>query len=93
LGEVLLPLSLWALAAAALPGTGGLGVVTLAGVRLGYRQAKAGVAVRTTGLALLAGKGPLGIVRSESLVVVRPRASRVVAPKASTGRHLLDEVA
>ena len=36
-GELLLPVSLWALAAGALPGAGGLGFLTLAGVRVGYR--------------------------------------------------------
>jgi hypothetical protein len=92
-GEIVLSVSLWALAAAALPGAGGLGLITLAGVRVGYRQAKAGVAVRTTGIAHFAREGPLGIVRSGSLVVVHPRALRVVRPAALTADHLLDEVA
>jgi hypothetical protein len=92
-GEILLTVSLWALAAAALPGVGGLGFITLAGVRVGYRQAKAGGALRTTGIAHFARPGPLGIVRSGSLVVVRPRALRVVRPRALTAEHLLDKVA
>jgi len=92
-GEIVLSVSLWALAAAALPGAGGLGLITLAGVRVGYRQAKAGVAVHTTGIAHFARGGPLGIVRSGSLVVVHPRALRVVRPAALTADHLLDEVA
>ena len=57
-GAILLPVSLWALAAGALPGAGGLGFLTLAGVRVGYRQAKAGVALRTTGIAHFARPGP-----------------------------------
>jgi hypothetical protein len=92
-GQSLLSVSLWALAAAALSGVGGLGFITLAGVRVGYRQAKAGVALRTTGIAHFARPGPLGIVRSGSLVAVHPRASRVVRPGALAADHLLDEVA
>ncbi len=76
----MLPVSLAALAALALPGAGGLTILTAAGVRVGYRQAKAGFAVRTAGIARFARPGavPLGVVRSGSLVVVRPRALRVV---------------
>ena len=72
--------SVAALAAVALPGVGGLVILTLAGVRIGYRQAKAGFALRTAGIARFAGPGPLGVVRSGSLVVVRPRGLRVVRP-------------
>jgi hypothetical protein len=73
--------SLWALAAVALPGAGGLVILTLAGVRIGYRQAKAGCALRTAGIARFARPGPLGVVRSGSLVVVRPRGLVVVRPR------------
>ena len=93
LGAIVLSVSLWALAAAALPGASGLGLLTLAGVRVGYRQAKAGVAVHATGIAHFARQGPLGIVRSGSLVLVHPRALRVVRPEALTADQLLDEVA
>ena len=72
--------SVAALAAGALPGVGGLVILTLAGVRIGYRQAKAGFVLRTAGIARFAGPGPLGVVRSGSLVVVRPRGLRVVRP-------------
>ena len=88
-GEILLPVSLWALAAGALPGAGGLGFITLAGVRVGYRQVKAGVALRTTGIAHFARLGPLGIVRPMALRVVRPRALRVVRPGPLSAEHLL----
>ena len=93
--ELPLPLavSLSALAAAALPGVGGLVILTGAGVRAGYRQAKAGYALRTAGIARYAGPGPLGVVRSGSLVVVRPRALRVVRPGALSAGCLLDKVA
>ena len=84
--------SLWALAAVALPGAGGLVILTLAGVRIGYRQAKAGFVLRTAGIARFAGPGPLGVIRSGSLVVVRPRGLRVVRPGA-LGAGSLPEVA
>ncbi len=92
---VVLPISLAALAALALPGAGGLTIFTAAGVRIGYRQAKAGFAVRAAGIARFARSGavPLGVVRSGSLVVVRPRALRVVRAGAFSADHLLDKVA
>jgi hypothetical protein len=70
-----LPLSLAALARIALPGAGGLITLTAAGVRIGYRQAKASFAFRAAGIAGFARPGPLGVVRSGSSVVVRPRAA------------------
>ena len=88
-----LPLSLAALAALALPGVGGLVILTGAGVRVGYRQAKAGFVVRTAGIARFAGPGPLGVVRSGSLVVVRQRTLRVVRPGALSAGCLVDKVA
>jgi hypothetical protein len=90
-GELLLRVSLWALAAVALPGAGGLVVLTAAGVRVGYRQAKAGFVVQAAGIACFARPGPLGVVHSGSLIVVRPRALRVARPRASSGRF--DKVA
>ena len=74
-----LPLSLAVLAALALPGAGGLTILTAAGVRIGYRQAKAGFVVQTGDIARFArpGAGPVGVVRSGSVVVLpvaRPRA-------------------
>ena len=94
-GDILLPVSLWALAAGALPGAGGLVILFATGARLGYRQAKAGVAVRTTGIAFFAHPVAvtLGVVRSGSLVAIRPRALRVVQPGALSAEHLVDTVA
>jgi hypothetical protein len=92
-GELLLPVSLWALTAVALPGAGGLVVLTAAGVRVGYRQAKAGFVVQAAGIACFARPGPLGVVHSGSLIVVRPRALRVVRPRALSAECLLDKVA
>ena len=69
------PASPVALALLALPGAGGLTILTAAGVCVGYRQAKAGFALRTAGTASFARSEtvPLGVVRSGSLVVLRPR--------------------
>ena len=85
--------SVAALAAVALPGVGGLVILTLAGVRIGYRQAKAGFVLRTAGIARFARPGPLGVVRSGSLVFVRPRGLRVVRPGALSAGYLLEKVA
>lgn len=84
---VLVPASLTALAAVALPGVGALLVVAAAGVRVGYRQAKAGLAMRASGIARFAGAGPLGVVRSGTMVALRqrargPRTKRAVCPEA-----------
>ena len=94
-GAILLPVSLWVLAAGALPGAGGLVILFATGARLGYRQAKAGFAVRAAGIAGFARPGavPLGVVRSGSVVVIRPRALPVVRPGALSAGPLLDNVA
>jgi hypothetical protein len=68
------PASLSALAAVALPGVGGLLIICALGMRIGYRQAKALFEVRRAGIAAFAGPGPLGVVRSGSLVALSPRA-------------------
>ncbi len=85
--------ALAALLLAALPGLGGLLVLTGAGTRLGYRQAKAGIALQTAGIAGFARSGPIGVVRSGSLVYLRPRASRVVRPSTLGAGCFLDEAA
>jgi hypothetical protein len=79
-GEHLLSASGSALAAVRCQASAGLVILTAAGVRIGYRQAKAGFAVRTAGIARFAPPGSLGVVRSGSLVVVRPRTLRVARP-------------
>nr|WP_090340902.1 hypothetical protein [Mycolicibacterium malmesburyense]CRL70507.1 hypothetical protein CPGR_01634 [Mycolicibacterium malmesburyense] len=95
---VLVPASLTALAAVALPGVGALLIVAAAGVRVGYRQAKAGLALRASGIARFAGPGPLGVVRSGSMVALRqrargPRTKRAVCPEAERAARGLDRVA
>ena len=92
-GALLVPASLSALAAVALPGVGGLLIICAAGMRFGYRQAKAGWAVQITGIARFAGSGPLGVVRSGTLVALRPRTLRVVRPEVSRPAYLLDHAA
>jgi hypothetical protein len=92
-GALLVPASLSALAAVALPGVGGLLIICAAGMRFGYRQAKAGWALQITGIARFAGPGPLGVVRSGSLVALRPRALRDVRPPVSQAACLLDQAA
>ncbi len=82
----LVAMSLWALISAALPGLGGLFAVGATGVRIGYRQAKAGITLRTTELARFAKAGPIGTVRSGSLVSVHSRTD--VADHTRARRHL-----
>jgi hypothetical protein len=99
--SVLVPASLTALAAIAVPGIGGLLIVCAAGIRVGYRQAKAGLALRMSGIARFAGPGPMGVVRSGSLITLHPRTSRVDKPHAAhavrartaTATRLLESVA
>ena len=82
---VLAPASLAALAAFALPGIGGLLVICAAGMRVGYRQAKAALTVRATGISRFARQGPLGVVRSSSLVVLHARHPRALRGVRSGG--------
>ncbi len=81
------PASLSALAAVALPGVAGLLIICSLGMRIGYRQAKALFEMRRAGIAIFAGSGPLGVVRSGSLIALRrpDKALRVVRPSASGG--------
>ncbi len=82
-GALLVPLSLWALATGALPGLVGLFVVFGAGTRVGYRQAKAGFALKMAGLSRFAGPGPLGVVRSGSIIAVHQKGVRAKSPRWS----------
>ena len=90
---VLAPVSLSALAAFALPGVGGLLIICAAGMRLGYRQAKASLAVRTTGIARFVRQGPIGIVRSGSLVALHTRTPRRVRPQVSEATTFFEQAA
>jgi hypothetical protein len=75
-GSLVIAASLSAMVAAALPGLVAFLIPTAAGMGVGYRQAKAGIALRAPGMARFAGSGPVGIVRSGSLVALRPSAMR-----------------
>jgi len=90
---LLVPASLSVLAAFALPGVCGLLIVCAAGIRIGYRQAKAGLMLRVSGIARFAGSGPLGVVRSGSLIAVRSRAARGARPTMSRALAFLDQAA
>jgi hypothetical protein len=72
LAAVAVAASLAALAAAALPGVAAMLLSTAAGMRIGYRQAKARGASRISGIARFAAAGPVGIVRSGAVVALRP---------------------
>lgn len=98
LEAVLVPASLTALAAVALPGIGGLLAMAAAGVRLGYRQAKAGLALRLSGIARFAGPESRGVARTGSLITLRqrargPRTRRAVCPEAARQARTLEPVA
>lgn len=95
---VLVPASLTALAALALPGVAGLLIIVAAGIRLGYRQAKAAFVMRASGIARFAGSGPVGVVRSGSFITLRqrargPRTKRAVCPQSAGVVRTLEEVA
>jgi hypothetical protein len=85
---VLVPASLLALAALALPGVGGLLIISAAGALVGYRQAKAASSLRAAGIARFAQLGPLGVVRSGSLVALHPRKPRGVRRQESRASPL-----
>jgi hypothetical protein len=84
-GQVIVAVSLSAMFAAALPGLVGLVIPVVAGMHIGYRQAKAGRALRRSGIAHLAASGPIGVVRSGSLVALRPPRWRVPPPNIGEG--------
>jgi hypothetical protein len=85
LGEALRSASLAELLAVALPGLGGLVFFTGAGVGLGRRQAKAGLILQASGIARFARSGPIGVVRSGSLIALRPVVLRQVMRPATAG--------
>jgi hypothetical protein len=87
-GALIITASLSALVAAALPGIAAFLLPTLAGMGFGYRQARAGLKVRASGIARFAGSGPVGIVRSGSQISLRSGAQRVPRPaRAESGRR------
>jgi hypothetical protein len=94
LDGVLAPISLVALLAVVVPGVCGLLLISGVGVRVGYRQAKAGLALRASGIARFAGPGPLGVVGSGGQIALRrPRPVRVARPHASPIARILEDTA
>ncbi|WP_156750830.1 hypothetical protein [Mycobacterium sp. 852013-50091_SCH5140682] len=65
--------SIWALLYSALSGLGGMLSFGALGVRIGYRQSSAGIALHSPELARFARPGPIGVVRTGSLVSVHIR--------------------
>jgi hypothetical protein len=90
-GQLVVAVSLSAMFVAALPGLAGLVIPAAAGVHIGYRQAKAGRAVRASGIAHLAASGPIGVVRSGSLIALRSPSRR--RPPVNIQRRAQQEVA
>ena len=88
--ELLESPTLMALAIAALPGLGGLLVLTAGGVRLGYRQAKARVAIQMHGIARFVAVEPTVSARCGALVLLRPRTWSAREPDVTA---MLDEAA
>ncbi len=78
IGAFVATVSLTALAAVALPGLIGLLTTCAAGIRVGYRQARAGSELPNTVISRFVGSGPIGVVRSGAQVELRVRAPRVV---------------
>lgn len=85
---LLVPISIATLAAVALPGVGGLLVICALGVRIGYRQAKAGWAIHVAGIGRFAGSGPLGVVRSGSMITLH--MPRTATARKSAQLRLVD---
>jgi hypothetical protein len=79
-GQIIVAVSLSVMFAEALLGLVGLVIPVVAGMHIGYRQAKAGRALRASGIAHLAASGPIGVVRSGSLIALRPQRWRLPPP-------------
>jgi hypothetical protein len=92
-GAVLAPFSLLVLALLASPGVAGLVLLGAAGTFVGYRQAKAASILRAVGIARFVKSGPLGVVRSGSLVAVHSRSSKASRPQRGQDAKPLESVA
>jgi len=90
---VLAPFSMLALAALASPGVAGLLLLSLAGMFVGYRQARAASMLRAVGIARFVKAGPLGVVRSGGLVARHARSSTAPRPETRRARGFLESVA
>ena len=90
---VLAPLSVLALAALASPGVVGLLLLSIAGMFVGYRQARAASMLRAVGITRFVKAGPLGVVRSGGLVALHTRPSPAPRPESRRARRVLETVA
>ncbi|MCV7011285.1 hypothetical protein H7I40_02630 [Mycolicibacterium madagascariense] len=88
IGAVVASVSLTALLAVALPGLGALVGACAAGIRVGYRQAKAGAELPGTAISRFVGSGPVGVVRSGSQIAWRPRMARPELRRPAAARTL-----
>ena len=88
---VLAPFSMLALAALASPGVAGLLLLSLAGMFVGYRQARAASMLRAVGIARFVKAGPLGVVRSGGLVALHARSS-TARRRSHAGRRPVSRV-
>ena len=91
IGAFVATVSLTALAAVALPGILGLLTTCAAGIRVGYRQAKAGSVLPNTVVSRFVGSGPIGVVRAGAQVQLRssaPRSARAVTHEDAPKRAL-----
>jgi hypothetical protein len=86
IGAFVASVSLTALLAVALPGIGGLLATCAAGIRVGYRQAKAGAELPGTAISRFVGSGPVGVVRSGSQVSLRGRTASAKRPDVRPAR-------
>lgn len=90
-GTFIRNVSIWALFTAAAIGLFGMVSLTGLGTMVGFRQAKAGYALRAAGLARFSGPGPLGIVRERGLVQIGSRRSSAEPARLrAVASHLRD---
>ncbi len=90
-GTFIRSVSIWALFTAAALGIFGMISMTGLGTMVGFRQAKAGYALRAAGLARFSGPGPLGIVRDAGFVQIGLRRSSAEPPRLRViAAHLRD---
>jgi hypothetical protein len=80
-GTFIRNVSVWALFTAAALGLLGLTSLTGLGTLVGFRQAKAGYALRASGLARFTGPGPLGVVREAGFVRIGSRRPKDGPPR------------
>lgn len=89
----LAPLSFVVLAALASPGLAGIVLLSVAGMFVGYRQARAASMLRAVNITRFVKSGPLGVVRSGSLVALHHRTSHTADEEPRRPKRHLESVA